>query len=99
VKAQRKRFGYYATKLLKDNNNKLPKRNQCSDKRHRYRHIYQKKQKPKHKRWCTKNQSKCKTSKKVRKNCPATCKRWRCWQGCRDPHKDLTLARFAILNF
>jgi len=36
MNAQRKRFAYYATKLLKDNNNKLPKRNRCSDKRHRF---------------------------------------------------------------
>ena len=69
MKAQRKRFAHYATKLLKDNNNKLPKRNECSDKRHRF--MYQRKR-----QW-----------------------KGRCWDRCKAPHKDATLAKFAILNF
>jgi hypothetical protein len=98
MKAQQKKFGYYATKLLKDNNNKLPKRNECSDKRHRY--MFQKKQKPKRKKYCTKRQSKCRTSRSVRKYCPNTCKVWKCWLGdCKYNHQDATLAKFAILNF
>ena len=51
MNAQRKRFAYYATKLLKDNNNKLPERNLCSDTRHRF--MFQKRQNPKRKKLCT----------------------------------------------
>ena len=71
MKAQRAKFGRLATKLLKKNNNKLPKRNQCSDKRRRFMH-----------------------QKKGQK-------KFQCWQGCkaRAPHKDATLAKFAILNY
>ncbi len=67
-----KRFGKIATKLLKANNNKLPKRNECSDTRHRF--MYQKWQDPKRKKWCTVRQSKCKTSRQVRLSCAVTCK-------------------------
>ena len=95
--AQQFKFANYAQHLLQKNNNKLPKRNECSDTRSPF--LYKYTQKPRLKKFCTKFQSLCKTRKMVQKHCPVTCNVLRTYRNSKNRHRDATLAKFAILNF
>jgi len=93
---QQRKFAKIAAKILKDNNNKLPKRNECSDKRHAFK--YQRTTSRTRARWCTKHKSSCKAKAWMRSKCHITCKTWIADTN-RKVHKDATLAKFAVLNF